>query len=292
MSLRPSEQLDGYQQDTGSKEFCLNDMRPKAEARGLSELVGLIDAAQADLDEVGSIEFDWGQSKTSGPASRKEAVQVDVKLDRSLGQAHTIIDAYAKGESDSPQREAARRIKTKVLPRGVFPITSLKYEQQHAAIKEFHGRMTTTFSADVDTLGLTGLIDGVGRLNADFGSHLTVDANQVTFDQVLDARRKSDDSFALVIMATHVFTAHDPEATADLLAAYHDQQERIAQYQKRRGVTPVVDPGTGEIVDDEGGNAPVAPTPDEDTDPSAPSADDTDSPAEDDVVEPQPVLEE
>lgn len=260
------EIIDAYEQDTGSQLFVLLDMRAKAEAAGLDPLVPFIDEAIDNCNETRSREFDWNQAKVSGPVRRREAVQIDVKIDRTLGQIHTIIETYAETEVESPQRQAARTLKKHVLPRGVFPITSLKYEAQHAAVGEFIDRCDNEFPDQINTLGLTGLLTTTRELNDDFGRLLAIHDDQITFDEVLAARSTAEASYARVLMAVMVETFGQPELRQDLLSAFKDQQARIANYRKRRGASPTIDPDTGEPIDAQ-------------------------DPVKDDVVEPVPVAE-
>lgn len=284
MIERPQDILDVYIQDNGSMVFCCQDIRPKADARGYDGVVARADDTLAACEVVQKVEFDWMQSKKSGPAGRKEAMQTDIKIDRTLGQIHSIIKAFADVEDDTSQRQAARRVKANVLPRGVYPITSLKYEEQHRATDELCQRLTGQFAADVDALGLSDLVDSVVRMNETFRQQLVVHDDQVTFDEVLEARHRAEDLFAEVIFAVLTATFGEPEAREELLSAVVDQQRRIAKYRRRRGGIPAVDPDTGEIVDDTGdGPAPEPDTPEPDT-PEEPAADD-------DVVEPAPAVE-
>lgn len=281
MSQRSSDFLNGYQQDNGSKQHTLNSMRPVAERRGYTGVVDYIDAALSDCEAVQGVNFRWRQFKASGPISRTGAVELDVKLDRTLSQFHTIVDAYANSQTESPQRQAARRIKEGVIPRGVYPITSLKYEEEHAEVDELHKQLTTDFADDVEAVALKGVVDDIGQINSAFGDELKKYDAPITYDDVLDARRASEESYSRAIMSGVVATFDDPEARDELLSAYFDQQQRIAAYRKRRGSLPRVDPDTGEFVEEDepqagGGGAEPQPVVD----------------ADEPAVEPVPVVEE
>ncbi|RVU43101.1 hypothetical protein EA187_12870 [Lujinxingia sediminis] len=246
--------LNLYKQGIGSMLFCLDDLGPKAAARSFDALIDRINTSRNLCEHARKLDYDWQQSKLSGPAKRNEAMKTDVKIDRTLGQIFTIAQTFATGETDSPQRAAGQRITQSVFRKGVFPITALKYEDQHASVHELSHRLQNELAGDIDTLGLSGMVANLVEFNDLFGQQLSVHDNVLTFDMVQAARQEAEESFARVVLLALALTMDDLAARSELLSAVRDQQERTARYRRRRSTMPVVDAETGEIIDAEEGD--------------------------------------
>lgn len=246
-----SNALNLYRQGIGSMLFCLNDLGPKAAAHGFEALTDRTDSSRTLCERARKLNYNWQQSKLRGPARRSDAVKTDVQIDRTLGQIFTIASTFATGETESPQRQAGERTIAFVFAKGVFPITSLKYEDQHAAVQELCHRLENALASDIDTLGLAGLVANLVEFNRIFGQQLSVHDSVLTFDMVQAARQEAEESFAKVIMLAMVLTMDNLEDRADLLSAVRDRQERTARYRRRRSTMPVVDPETGDIIEAE-----------------------------------------
>lgn len=241
--------FDMYQQENGSILFCVRDMHARAAARGWDDVVGRADHAHDECLVVQRVEYDWRQYKASGPATRDEAVRLDAKVDRTASQIATIAQTFAETEVDSPMRQAGRVLVEEVFPSGVFPVTSLRHEEEHRAVAELVDRLRGDYRAQVDTLGLSQLVDTLADLNDRFGSALGETAVPVTWDQVLEARASAREAYAKLLIAGLARTLDDPDARADFFSSVRDQQARIARYIARRGTTPAIDPTTGEPVE-------------------------------------------
>lgn len=289
---RLSDFLDLYKFGNGSIHFCLTSMRAKAEQLGDQDLVGRIDHAIGLSNAARQKDYDWAMQKRARPAARRKAAERDVQIDRTIGQIHDVIKAFASMEGDSPSKQAAQTLQKELFEQGVAPIVFETFETQHTLVNELIERLRNHHVSEVDALGLTPLVDNLERLNAAFGREIDVTNREaLTFDQVQAARGEAEDGFHRVVF--RIFGTYiDDDSTRDsLLASVFDQNERIARYQKRRGTSPVVDPETGEVVDTD---EPVVdadqPTPSGDPTDDAVTDPDLDQPA--DNPQPVPVADE
>jgi hypothetical protein len=134
----------------------------------------------------------------------------------------------------------------------VFVTTSLRYEDQKAAVDELIERMRTEFAAEIVKLALEPFVAQLELVNADYGARLSgVKTNAVTYDQVQQAHRAGLHAYFKVIL--HIWNDYidDPETRAKLLAPIDEQDARVSAYYRRSGVAPEVDPETGEILDED-----------------------------------------
>jgi hypothetical protein len=189
---------------------------------------------------------------------------LDNQLDAQIGAIQSLADARTVGDEDDPVVKAATRVLQVVFPRGVAPIIHQSFEVQLGIMKV----MLETFDGDlfneVQLLGLEREVERMRRLVDAFEDELSsAKADITTFDKVREARELLHEYGALVIaQAIVAYPGLDEQATHDresLLAAFNDQQARVAEdYRRRRRVTDV-DPETGEelleddtpLIDDE-----------------------------------------
>ena len=254
--------IDHYDQGSGSMLFCLRDMKAVAARWGWTDLEVRIDHATDACRIVRRVNYDWRQHKMSGPTTRTDSVGLDVEIDHALSHLAATARGFAESSFDSAARTAGRKLTAEVFPRGVFPITSLKYEEEHHAVAELVDRLHNDYPGEVAALALTEVVDGLAQLNDRFGRALGEIDVPITFDQVEEARVSAREAFAKVFILALSKTLDDPDKRHELLAAYYDQQARIAHYYDRRGNTPAMDPATGEPIEEPGAPATDdAPTP-------------------------------
>jgi len=273
---RISDYLNLYQFSNGSILFCLHDMKAKADAQGDDDLSKHIQAAIDKNLEARKKNFSWTNQKKAKVTSRRTAADRDPQIDRTLGQIYKIVQAFAAMEGDTPQKKAAKTVHKNLFQQGVRPIILQTFEEEHARVTEMVSRFRGEFSSQVDAIGATPIVNTLDKLNTAFGKELDVTGREtLTFDQVDAARSAGEDAFYRVVMRILGKYIDDEATRNELMASVFDQNERIASYIKRRGKSPQVDSGIGEVVGHDA-NSDTAPTDAATADPAA--GDSTSSP--------------
>ncbi|MBA2663543.1 MAG: hypothetical protein H0U74_14740 [Bradymonadaceae bacterium] len=195
--------------------------------------------------------FAWRNRQRVQPLRREGAVQADNDLDHSISGFNDQLLSFEKLPVGHPLRLCARELRLAVLPLGVFPITSLPFEEQHAATNVLLGKLASEFVDQVQTLNLGPFVENIAMRNQVYGESLSsLGQPGVTYDQVQIAYRAALDGFFTVVLTIWHNHLHDPEARASLLAPINEQNLRISRHYRRRNTVPRIDPNTGEIVDD------------------------------------------
>jgi hypothetical protein len=200
-----------------------------------------------------------------------------------------LVKTFAAMEADTEHKRKAQIMLDDLFPNGVHTITTQTFERQHASVAELVTRLRGPYAATVTLLGMDPLVDNLDGFNGHFGREINVvNDDNITFDQVRAVRTSSEDLFHKVLFQIYANYLDDEQTRTHMLAAVVDQNQRIAQYQKRRGTTPKVDPNTGDVVEDVIDTDVDRPdTPPTDADPTAP-----DTPAVDNEDLSEPVVED
>lgn len=211
-----------------------------------------VEEAIAVNTESRALSFDWRNQRRVAPLRREGIAQVDARADRALSQLSEAIANWAQLELDHPNKQVAQRLQGGLFPEGVGVTTSLRYEDQNAAIDELLERLASVYSQDIATLGLQLYVTQLEAINAEYTDKLSgLKVDSVTYDQVQEAHRAGLEAYFAVILGAWNDYLADSATRARLLAPVEEQDQRVSAYFKRRRVAPQVDPETGEILDEE-----------------------------------------
>ena len=220
-----------------------------------AELKGMVEEAIAVNTKNRSLTFDWRNQRKTAPLQREGIAEVDARADRALSQLARAIANWAELELDHPNRQMARTMQAALFPEGVAVTTSLRYEDQNAAIDELLVRLQSDYTSQIDALGLQIYVTQLTRVNAEYTERLSgLKTNAITYDQVQEAHRVGLEAYFAVILRVWNDYLHDPATRATLLAPVDEQEERVRAYFKRRRIAPPIDPETGEVLDEEAGD--------------------------------------
>ncbi len=232
---------------TGAIRYCLNKQGEMVENLDNTRLADQIREALGLNKEAGHIELEWKNERDNRSTARNEAAAVDDKLDRTLSSLHDVIVANAKLDTECRQRALAREMRDELFPAGVYPVTSSKYDEQYMHIADLLELIDASFTEHVEALGIEAMVESLRELNATFGEQLDLaNDEQVTFDDVREARRKGREAFHKVIAMILGDYANQPDIREQLLAPVEAQDERVAREYRRQGEARDVDPETGD----------------------------------------------
>ncbi|RAL25247.1 hypothetical protein DL240_03280 [Lujinxingia litoralis] len=264
MFFSTHEAINLYQQGNGSMDFCLADIATKAERAGLGAVCAQVEQAQAACSRSQRLDEAWANTRHTGLPSRGAAAKTDVLIDRTVKQISDIAQTFASMHRDSPRKVAGQRLVDRVFPRGVFPITSQRFEEQRVTVDLILERLQGELADDIALLGLIELVEDLSAYNKTFGEQLSVHDDLLTFDRVADARLEAREAYAGVIVMILAGTLTNKELRAELLASVRDQQGRLAQHYRRRGKIAAVDRADEEVSNEplgEGDDIVVSPGP-------------------------------
>ncbi len=247
---RIGEMLGLYEFDTQSILYASRQVKSRLEPYGNARLEDLVDEALQLTDVAADRELDWDSRKDATPQNRAEATRTDNRIDKTLSAIHQVIVTRAQLGPESEQGRMAREMRSELFPSGVYPLTSPRFQRQHMHVEKLLERLEGPFSEHVDVLGLGQFVEQLAELNETFGDQIeTGGDDEVTFDQVREARVEARDAFHRVVFAIFGDYCKEPETREDLFAPIRAQNERIGRYIDRRGETPTVDPDSGEPTD-------------------------------------------
>ncbi|RVU41064.1 hypothetical protein EA187_19375 [Lujinxingia sediminis] len=217
-----------------------------------AELKGMVEEAIAVNTESRALAFDWRNQRKTAPLRREGIAEVDARADRALSQLARAIANWAELELDHPNRQMARKLQAALFPEGVGVTTSLRYEDQNAAIDELLGRLRSDYTSQIDALGLQIHVTQLTTVNAEYTERLSgLQSDALTYDQVQEAHRVGLEAYFAVILRVWNDYLQEPATRALLLAPVDEQEQRVRAYYKRRRIAPPIDPETGEVLDDE-----------------------------------------
>lgn len=213
-------------------------------------LRALVDDALQLNTRSRTLEFDWRNQRRLVPLQRKGIGALDAKLDRAISQLYAAIANWADLQVDVPQKALGAALLQAIFPEGVYVITSLRYEDENAAVNELLERLNTEFAPTIVQLALEPFVAQVEALNADYGARLSgVDPTRVTYDQVQQAYQAGLNAYLVVTLRIWNDYLADDATRNLLLAPIQEQDARVSAYYKRRRSAPEVDPQTGEVLD-------------------------------------------
>lgn len=243
--------LTTYRHTPGSMQYCSKMMRVHLDALGNDEAIVRLEDAEAKSSEAREKKYDWDQEKRADPMQRTDSRKWDARVDTSLSGLASAPEPYTTLDGDSEVKRLATEFINELFPAGVRPITSQRYEDQHAAVNELLQRVDNDFTEHVDKLGLGPLVDQLERFNQRYGESLADEDEGVTYSDVKAATAAAQDAFhKLLIKVIHDYM-DDVETLNRVLKPFFQQEERLRRHYQRSGGPPSVDPDTGEMTDGE-----------------------------------------
>lgn len=239
---------------TGRYRFSLQQMRTRAAAEGLTDVVSRLDRALAAAERTQRLELGYLRAQNNTSTARGSAALIDNMIDEQIVAIHKTVDAHRIGDDDDPVVQAAREMMTEFFPDGVRAITHRSFEEQLSIMDTMMEAFESDFATHVDTLHLGRQITRLGRLIEEFRVELKLDkAEAVSFDQVRASRDDLHDQVCRAVVSVLFALDDDGDPNADrkqqqILAPLYFQQERVAEARRRNRVPTDVDPDTGEEV--------------------------------------------
>ncbi len=249
------ERLTMYQQKVSSMQYSAQEVKRKLSDYDDQRLEEMVHKAVEQINRAAEFEFSWSTSKNARSDAREGSVETDNKIDRTISSIYQVARAIAETPSDSPKKEYAERLADEVFPNGVYPITSVEFQEQRMHVDELLGKLTGEYAECIDELGLSDELATLQELQETFREQLSrVDHEEVTFDEVQAARVEAREAYHRMVAVIMGNYCDDPECFRDLMEPIDQQQDKIRRYVTRRGEIPEVDPESGE---------PTEPTPDD-----------------------------
>lgn len=236
--------------------YALEDILETARDRGLTAVEETVTATLEKAREAKRLEFSYNQTRDLTSRARGRSVVLDNKLDGLIGTIRELVRRRILGVEGDPVDEAAQLILKTNFPRGVQPIIRQSFEAQLATMTV----MLEHFRGDLaDAVQLTGIEREVSRMEQlveEFRKELRVSqVPGVSYDQVQEALAEVHELTGLVravsIAAYPSLTQDATDARESLLAPLVEQEERVADAQRRHRRVLDIDPATGEVIGDE-----------------------------------------
>lgn len=228
-----------------------------------------LDATEFDR-KVWLIQQSWEENKHIREGTRVSLRTIDQNLDRNI----TGIYEVAKGQVHSlepgdEQHDICVDFLQTFFPNGAAAITRLLYEDELLAVEVLLARWQTDWSARLQQLALTPLIERTATLLVDYRAAITDIAKRATtWDDVRAMDTEGQEN--MLALVARILGLHNSKSEADIqlrhryLATFFDQNERIAKIRKRTPVVPDINPDTGAELGNDTfteANAPQQPAP-------------------------------
>ncbi len=211
-----------------------------------------IDRALASSEEAADLQFQWMSKQRLEPLRRQGVMNADNVVDRAISALYDAADTPRKLSPTNPRHQDAEALLSQLMPLGPGVITSLRFEDEHSAVNVMLRRLDTEFLPIVQRLSLEPYIEELREANQIYARELSsLDNTGITHAQVTDASQIAKDDFFAVILTVWALFLDDKSLRNQILAPIHEQNERLRLYYQNRKKTPRVDPGSGEILDDD-----------------------------------------
>lgn len=211
-----------------------------------------IDRALVSGEEAADLQFQWMSKQRLEPLRRQGVMNADNVVDRAISALYDAADTPRKLSPTNPRHQDAEALLSQLMPLGPGVITSLRFEDEHSTVNVMLRRLDTEFLPLVQRLGLEPYVEELRDANQIYARELSsLDNTGITYTQVTDANQIAKDDFFAVIITIWALFLDDQPLRNKILAPIHEQNERLRLYYQNRKKTPRVDPGSGEILDDD-----------------------------------------
>ncbi len=198
--------------------------------------------------------FQWETKQRLELMRRTGANDADNLTDRAVTSLYNAADNFRSMGPDAPLYKTADNLINLIMPQGVKPITSQRYENQYATINIILSLLDGPGKPAVEALNLQPFVEHLRDLNQQYGQSLTSTGNTgITYNEVQQATLTAQEAYALVILTIWTRFPFEQDRTLrnKLLAPIHEQNGRFRQHYARKSTPPRVDPQTGEFSDEE-----------------------------------------
>jgi len=235
----------------GRRIYTLRRVRERAEAKALEAIVAAIDEAVAQ--DRKALELD--AARVDPPRKPPGAADKDRIVDATLTALDDMLSYRAGRSSD----DIAATMQTRLFPGGVYQHTRLAHVEQSSANERVLAILEgEDDKAWLDAQGLRPLIEDLRADHDAFVAALQAihGYTPVSWEQVKAARARGQELYAKVVFQIVAAYLDDEDGREHLLGPIWQQEELVRSFRrKRRGSLIDVDPESGELLDDDDGDA-------------------------------------
>lgn len=230
------EWMKMYVHPTGIRLFAARETLKAAQNIGDNVVAGW---AQEVIDadtHAQQLELEWLGKKDKNTKVRERAMDVDNQVDRALGALYNhFLSARDRLAPTNPRRKLAEVIIKDVFPKGVYPITVMPFEEEHSAVGGILTQLNQKYPAEIVTLGATIFVENLAEVHTEYGEVLSIlNAEPLAFDTVKAARLVGQHLYAGLVVRIIARYFDDEDTRYQLLKTIEDQEERIAERNRRR----------------------------------------------------------
>ena len=233
--------FDLYILTTGRRLYSLAQIRERAQALQLDELVALIDQALAHDKQV----LDLDAARRSG-GSEEPVRDKDLRVDRVLSTIDTLLSHYVAIED-----ETALALQPELFPAGLAAHTRLPFIEQKAANERVLSILRKAeHQAWLTERGVTALAKQLEQAHGRFADALEArdQSNTPSWDELKAASAAGQEAYLEVVAEIIARTRDDAERRAELLTPVMTQERQVAERRRTRRSPGEVDPSTGELL--------------------------------------------
>lgn len=243
--------FDFYQIPTGRRRLALRQVLEIAEARGDTAIAEAVRRALEINLRAHDLEGRWRHERHRDRMTRREAADIDKKLDRAVGALHRQLQDIRELFADEASGETAETILQRLFPEGAGAIVTMPFEEELGAVEYILGQLEEHWEDDLEDLGVASIVDRLDELAAEFADALAgSDREEVTWDQVREATQRGQEAMLSVVgkIVGEYGTDSDDDVAArrELLGPILAQNERVGELYSRQHQVSDVDPETGE----------------------------------------------
>ncbi len=253
---RATNHVKNRRMPVGRYIYALEDMSEIAKERALAGVKEAVDNALVTGRKAKRVQFSYEQTRDQTSKARGRSVELDQQIDAIIVAIRNVVRDRIIGIDGDPIEEAAQLILKTVYPRGARAITHLSFEAQLATMTVMIEHFRNDLAEAVTLTGVDREVSLMEELVEEFRTELRVSEKPgVTYDELKEAISELHEHTALVravcVAAYPSLDQAATEARESLLAPLVDQENRVAEAQRRQRRVLDVDPSTGEEIDDD-----------------------------------------
>jgi hypothetical protein len=260
-----TEWIHTIELSTGRRIFALTKTRAVAELLGRTELVQQIDEALAHERAARELDLRWTGQRL-GILTAPVVAPLDARVDRAIAAVRDVAVAQAEGAAPgAPIHEEVKAFLARVLPAGVYAVTSLPHAEQVSEVENIVALLEGPLLDKVRELNLQRQAATLSELLPQYRTAVQGSATRrLEFAPVREARARGQRHLVEVIarILGAFYRNDDPEhmaARKALLGPIAEQYEAVRAALRARRATRDVDPVTGEPLPDAPADEPADP---------------------------------